>query len=233
MRSSRLVQLIAAARRPGGASLLLALIAVVIALAPPCVQDALQYDRAAILSGQVYRLLTCHWTHWGNEHLAWDAATFLILGIACERRSRPRSIAALLLALKIVPAGMLMLLPALRFYRGLSALDCTFFALLAMDVLRDSIRARRRLWSVAVALFFSGFITKTCIEVFTGRSVFVDSAAAGFAPVPLAHLLGVAAGLTTGLSAYAIFFSPKRRPVFDCPAESVNVKLPVVGVVRV
>jgi rhomboid family GlyGly-CTERM serine protease len=224
--------LIAAARRRGGASLLLAAIAVVVALAPPSLADALQYDRAAILSGQVYRLITCHWTHWGTEHLVWDVATFVMLGTLCERRSRPRFAAALLLALKAVPSGILLLLPNLQFYRGLSALDCTLFALLAADVLQDSIRERRRSWTIAVALCFAGLVIKTGIEAFTGSTVFVDSAAAGFAPVPLAHLLGLAAGLASALG-YAFFFSPKRNPVLACPAPRVNVKLPVVGVVRV
>ena len=45
----------AAARRPGGASLLLALLAVGVSLLPASVADALQYDRAAIVSGQLYR----------------------------------------------------------------------------------------------------------------------------------------------------------------------------------
>jgi rhomboid family GlyGly-CTERM serine protease len=226
----------AAARRPGGVSLLLATIAVAVAFAPASLADSLQYDRAAILSGQVYRLITCQWTHWGNQHLLWDAATFLALGFACERRCRRQFFAALLLAVKFLPATIFLLLPKLEFYRGLSALDCTLFAVLAMDVLREGIRHRRRAQAIMVGTFFAGFLIKTTIEALTARSVFVDSAAAGFAPIPLAHLLGVAAGTAAGLASalgYPFFFSPKRSPVFACPAPRVNVKLPVVGVVRV
>jgi rhomboid family GlyGly-CTERM serine protease len=212
--------------------LLLAAIAIAVALAPASLADALQYDRAAILSGQVYRLITCQWTHWGNQHLLWDAATFLALGLACERRCRRQFFAALLLSVKFLPSTIFLLLPKLQFYRGLSALDCALFAVLATDVLGEGIRDRRRAKTITVGTFFAGFLIKTSLEAVTGRAVFVDSAAAGFAPVPLAHLLGVAAGLASALG-YAFFFSPKRSPVLACPLPRVNVKLPVVGVVRV
>jgi rhomboid family GlyGly-CTERM serine protease len=185
----------AAARRPGGVSLLLATIAVAVALAPPSLADVLQFDRAAVLSGQVHRLITCQWTHWGNQHLLWDAATFLALGFACERRCRRQFFAALVLAVKFLPAAIFLLLPKLEFYRGLSALDCALFAVLATDVLREGIRNRRRAQALVVGTFFAGFLIKTSIEALTGRSVFVDSAVAGFAPLPLAHLFGVAAGI--------------------------------------
>src|SRR5689334_9624999 len=82
---------IAAATREGGAggaSLLLAGLAVIVWLAPAGVAEALQFDRARIASGELWRLVTCHWTHWDADHLAWDVATFVALGVACERRGR-------------------------------------------------------------------------------------------------------------------------------------------------
>jgi hypothetical protein len=74
-------------------------------------------------------------------------------------------------------------------------LDCTLFALLATDRLIESLREGRWAWTGFVALALGGFIVKTCIETRAGASVFVDSHAAGFAPVPLAHLLGAVAGI--------------------------------------
>jgi rhomboid family GlyGly-CTERM serine protease len=185
---------IAAAGRSGGASLLLALAAVVISMLPTQAIEALQYDRTLVLSGQVQRLLTAHWTHWNADHFLWDVATFVILGIACERRDRRRMLATLAIAATVIPLGLLFLQPDLGFYRGLSGLDSALFALLAVGVLRDRIATRPWGLIVSIAAVGAGFFAKTCIELAFGASVFVDAHAAEFAPVPLAHLIGAACG---------------------------------------
>ena len=51
---------ISAATRTGGASLLLALIALIIPLLGPRGVAVLQYDRAAIAAGEIHRLISCH-----------------------------------------------------------------------------------------------------------------------------------------------------------------------------
>jgi len=48
------------------------------------VADAAQYDRAALLRGEVWRLVTGHFVHWSLSHLVWDVLAFLILGAICE-----------------------------------------------------------------------------------------------------------------------------------------------------
>jgi hypothetical protein len=140
----------------------------------------------------------------------WDVATFLALGFACERRCRRQFIPALFLAVKFVPTAIFLLLPKLESYRGLSALDCTLFAVLAIDLLREGIRQCRPARAILVGMFSAGFLIKTSIEALSGRSVFVDSAAAGFAPVPLAHLLGATAGIM------GYFFGSCAAGCIDC-----------------
>ena len=66
---------LAAGRLPG-VSLLLALSALAVALIPT-LAGRLQYERPALAAGELWRLLTCHFTHWSAEHLAWDALVFL------------------------------------------------------------------------------------------------------------------------------------------------------------
>ena len=46
----------------------------------------LEYDRAAILHGEVWRLVTGHFVHWSVGHLAWDLLAFAILSAVCMRR---------------------------------------------------------------------------------------------------------------------------------------------------
>ena len=69
------------------ASLLLALSAVVLYLTPELASWA-TFDRTAIASGQLWRLITGHWTHWSAEHLGWDLLVFAVVGGALELRGR-------------------------------------------------------------------------------------------------------------------------------------------------
>ena len=56
----------------------------------PGADAALQYSRAALAQGEIWRTVTGHWTHWSFELLFWDVAAFIGLGIVCERRGRQR-----------------------------------------------------------------------------------------------------------------------------------------------
>jgi hypothetical protein len=110
----------AARGRPPRAALGLAALAVAI-YAVPGATAGLEYDRAAIAGGQLWRLLTGHWTHWAVDHLLWDVVAFAALGLACEYRSPGRCWAtpgvaglAISLAIWVVEPG----LPLRRFSRG-------------------------------------------------------------------------------------------------------------------
>ncbi len=112
----------------------------------------------------------------------------------------------------LVPAAVWIFLPGMERYRGLSGLDSAFFALLAAEVLREKWREGRRLWALAVLAAALAFAGKIAWELATGTAVFVDSAAAGMVPVPLAHLVGAACGAAVGaLEPFQGSVSPRRR----------------------
>ena len=216
-------------RRAGrlpGASLLLAAAAALGIFAVPGLAGVLEYDRTAMARGELWRALTCHWTHWGAGHLVWDTAVFALLGAVCEGRSRRRLWTALGLAVVLVPAAVWIFLPGMERYRGLSGLDSAFFALLASEVLREKWSQGRRLWALAVVAAALAFAGKIAWELATGTAVFVDSAAAGMVPVPLAHLVGAACGALAGAW-------PARRQQARGPMLDGNVRCslgrPIVG----
>lgn len=186
---------ITAARRMGGASLLF-LAALLIFALPDSVIASLQYDRAQIGAGEMYRLLTCHWTHWNVDHLIWDAGALLFLAAACERRSRSRFLATLTLATLVVPIGVFILQPEMLRYRGLSALASALFAWLAIDIVRNRAHAGQWAWVFAIGTIGLGFAIKIAIEIHCGTAVFVETSS-DFVPVPLAHLIGACCGLAT------------------------------------
>ena len=133
--------------------------------------------------GPVWRLVTCHFTHWTHEQLAWDLLAFVVLGLACERRNRRAFQATLLASAVFIPLGVMLFAPHVIAYRGLSGLDSALFALILALELR-----RSRSWIVAACA--AGFAAKIAFELYTSSTVFVSDLGAGVAPVPIAHLAG-------------------------------------------
>ncbi|MBL9161961.1 MAG: rhombosortase [Planctomycetaceae bacterium] len=186
----------------GGGLVLLALLGMaVVAWATPLAGEAWEYDREAILDGEWSRLLTGHLTHWNVDHLFWDAATFLLLGIACVWRSVGRTVATLLGATTAISAALLLFQPQVATYRGMSGLDSALFTLLAAMIWRQSRRDGR--WKLGAAAVTAGaaFLAKAAYESATGTTLFVDSSAAGFVPLASAHLIGGAVGGLGGRAA--------------------------------
>ena len=189
----------------------------------PGAAEALQFDRAAVAAGQWWRLLTAHATHFDANHLAWDVAVLLVLGSLCERRSRAHCVAALGVSALAITSAVLLAQPQFDTYRGLSGLDCALFGLFAGWLLRRPEKAAR--FAGLAALL--AVIAKSALELSTGETVFATGE--GYAPVPLAHLLGASLGAATAAIRRPATFprrkygSPSRPPcrshrLFPIPA---------------
>ena len=166
----------------------LVLVAVVVHFVP-ALPAHLEFDRAAIAQGEWWRWLTGHLTHFEANHLAWDVGALLLLGTAAERESRRRLVWTLLASASAISAAVWWWQPQFVQYRGLSGLDSALFGLVAGALFRQGRCASALVGSLA--LF--GIAGKSAIELATGSPVF---AAGTYAPVPLAHLVGLAAGLS-------------------------------------
>ena len=199
-----------AARRVPSASLFLASLAIVI-YSFPALAEALQYDRLAIEGGELWRLVTGHWTHWTLDHLLWDVAVFFGLGVACEPRNRWRFVLCVAAATFLIPATVFVFAPGIGIYRGLSGLDSALFSLLAVSVFLEKLEQRQWGWVGVGVGFIVAFMAKTAFEVTTGDTVFV-SASPGIAAVPLAHAMGAMVGIVASLAPYVSNSSPKSRP---------------------
>ncbi|MGC3971686.1 MAG: rhombosortase [Pirellulales bacterium] len=174
------------------------------ASAGPDVAECLAFDRGAIASGQVFRTLTGHFTHWTFEHTVWDVAVFVVLGAWCERRNRTTFLFTLLLGIGLIDAGVWLLRPDLAAYRGLSGLDSALFVLAAAHYAADARRTADRSGMLVAAGAVALFVGKTLYETLAGRTIFVDSTSSGFEPLVLAHLLGAAAAAVVATGAIAI-----------------------------
>lgn len=170
---------------------LLALPAIVLAFSP-ALAAALQYERSAVATGEVWRLVTGHWVHWSTDHLLWDLLAFAGLGAFCELRSRWRFLACLALAAPVIGLGVHLFQPHLATYRGLSGLDSALYVLAAGSILAEAWRLRQPWLLAAAGLALILFGAKTLFELASGGAVFMRAEGLDVVVVPLAHLLGAA-----------------------------------------
>lgn len=162
----------------------------------PAVSSVLELERPAVLSGQIWRLLTGHWTHWSGGHLAWDLLAFAIPGAMVERRGR-RAFAACVGAAAAVVSAAVLMQTGLASYRGLSGIDAALYGWLWVVLLHESRRDGQRGRAALIAAMGAGFVAKILFEMATGSTFFVEGVS-GVVAVPLAHLAGAAAGVALG-----------------------------------
>lgn len=140
-----------------------------------------QYDRSAVLRGEVWRLVTGHFSHWSPSHLGFDLFAFVVLGAICERGDR-RLFATVMMATTLAVSLFLLAFRAdVETYRGLSAIDSALWMLAVFDL-----GGRRPRLAVTLSLLF---LAKVMIESKSG-ALFVD----GMTLLPVVHLIGAAVG---------------------------------------
>ena len=185
------------ARRTPCVSLFLAATAVGVFLWPG-LGAHLQYDRAAIADGEVWRLVSGHWTHYSSDHAFWDVLAFSALAVSCERKSRPRFLACVVTATLAISCAVWLLLPGMGIYRGLSGIDSALFTLFIADMWEEHRQTGPGRPQLLAALCLVAFLAKSAFELQTGRNVFVSGLDASTVGVPLAHLVGAGCGLLIG-----------------------------------
>ncbi len=173
----------------------------------PSAADWLQYDRAALAQGELWRLITAHVAHFDANHLAWDLGVVLAFGLICERRAPTVTRVACAVSALSIPVLLWVLQPQFIIYRGLSGLACALVGVYVGDLLVHPKSAARFLGWIATA----GFLAKCGYEMATAHTLFADGIT--YVPVPLAHGVGFATGLCTALIATRIVTdsSPTRR----------------------
>jgi rhomboid family GlyGly-CTERM serine protease len=154
----------------------------------------LEYDREAIAAGQLWRLATGHWCHWSADHLLLDALVLVLVAAVYRARGGRLLGTAIAASTVAISAGLWLLLPEISRYRGLSGIDAGLTVLLAATMLREAIDGGDLKQALSALAAVAALAAKVVFELSIGHAAFVDSLAAGFVPVPLAHLVGAAAG---------------------------------------
>ena len=157
--------------------------------------EALQYDRARVIGGEVWLLVSGQLVHWTARMAMADLGVLLALAAVLELQGeRRRLLVALGLGVALTAVAVFALSPGLLVYRGSSGVASALFVLTALGAARAPGRGQRALAWLAVALF----LAKAGWESLTGEALFAGPLTAGVEVVPLVHLLGGLAGLVAG-----------------------------------
>jgi len=178
----------------------------------PCVAQWLLYDRAAIVSGEWWRVATGHVVHFSPAHLVANVAVVAPAGWLVE--SRTRSDATILLAGGAAAIGVTLFLgePALPEFGGASGIAFALLTYACLRGLHDGARSRA-LCAVVLALATAKLVAE-CV----GWQVH-DWQADGFVPITLSHVAGAASGWALYLwRAMDVPMTARRPPLPGQPA---------------
>src|SRR5687768_5242432 len=129
----------------------------------------LQYDRAAIAAGEVWRLVAGHWAHYSLDQLFWDVLAFAALGLACERKGSARFLVCVVTSTLAISFSVWLLLPGMQIYRGLSGVDSALFTLLIADLWDEQRQSGQVRSQVIAALCLVAFLLKIRSEEHTSE----------------------------------------------------------------
>jgi rhomboid family GlyGly-CTERM serine protease len=156
------------------------------------VAAALRYERGAVLSGEVWRVLTAHLVHADWTHLAWNVGGLvLVFALFAGAYSRRDWLIVMLTSTVAIDLGFLLLEPGLAWYVGLSGV---LHGVMAAGLVAW-LRAWRDPLSIGVAALFVG---KLVWEHLRGALPFTAESLA----VPViheAHSYGAIGGLLCAL----------------------------------
>ena len=165
----------------------------------PGLASRMVYDRTAILSGEVWRLLTGNWVHFSASHLLYDLLALGLAGWIIERRGYPSFGPFCLVSALGIGTVLLAARPEVQFYGGLSGVATGAIVYLALRGLEEAPPWR---WICMAALVLTA--GKVLLESITGQLTFAATGSVPFVPLPLSHVVG-------GLTASLIFWWSSAR----------------------
>ena len=178
---------------------ILVVVAALVVAASPQAGAALVYDRALILHGEWWRIVTGHWVHFSLSHLFWNLVVLVPAGAWVERLAPHRTRVLFLLSPLVIGVVLFAADPALQRYAGFSGVAAAVLALLALTQLAAG-HPDRWFWRTVLGMI----AVKIAAELALGRPGFAHFSDTSIRPVPLAHLAGVAC-------ACAVHFRGRRR----------------------
>jgi rhomboid family GlyGly-CTERM serine protease len=155
------------------------------------VPELLEFDRQAILAGEIWRLWTCHLVHYSLQHALIDFATALAAGaVVLSALGWRRLVLCLALAAPLISGGLLLLAPDCLVYRGASGIAVMLVTLAACTLWPTAGKRAR----AALALLGAALAVKLMAEA-GGHAAAWSDLPAEVVVAWQAHLLGAVAAV--------------------------------------
>lgn len=164
-----------------------------LAFVVPGANEVLQLDFARVAEGELWRIVTGHWTHFGASHLVWDLLMFVILAIACEVKAGKWFGPAVGLMTVFCSAAVAITCSHITIFRGLSGLDTGLFTWFVASQVGASALRKDCTSGVLYFAMLVGLLGKLAFEAITGGTLFVEEG--DFQPLVQVHIAGAIAGL--------------------------------------
>lgn len=150
-------------------------------------QDLLAFDRGAVTGGAYWRLLTAAFVHSGPAHLALNCAGVVVLWLLSgEHYTFWRYVTVLAVSALLACTGMLLFVPGIEIYFGLSG---ALHGIFVWGVLVEF----RREWKINL-LLLAGLVAKLVLEQVSGATRDVEMLI-GVAVASEAHVFGAIGGV--------------------------------------
>ena len=151
----------------------------------PELSELMVYDRKPLLTGQVWRLFTSHFVHFGNTHLLYNIVVFGLTGWMVEKRNQKQLLKLCSVSAILISLFLLMFRPEMAYYGGLSGLSCSVLFYMAISFCRESgIPKYMGVFIVVVTML------KIIIELLCGNSLLPYSGKVEFVLIPEVHVIG-------------------------------------------
>lgn len=152
--------------------------------------DLFTLERTAVAQGEIWRLWTGHFVHGSSDHYAYDVGAAAVLCAAFGPLRR------LWLLAPILSVALLVTLPGLEYYYGLSALLHGWVVVIAARMSAEERGLRASLAFLLVLAVFAKALTETLL----GVSLFTSDLDFGGPVLHASHFVGAAVGIATMLA---------------------------------
>lgn len=159
----------------------------VVVAVTPRLQGMLIYDRAAVASGEWWRLITGNLVHLSAEQLFYDLTVFLIAGWMIEAYRIHHFPRLCLLSTALIGIGIYLFMPEMAYYAGLSGVATGAVAFLCLDGLRTG-----GVWRWLCMAVLIGLLAKVGVEIISDRFLVLSIDVPHIVPAPISHAIGTA-----------------------------------------
>jgi rhomboid family GlyGly-CTERM serine protease len=203
-------------------SLLLVVVSLSVHFLPETLTTALQFDRAAIADGQVWRLVTAHFAHFSGAHLLGNTLAIALWAPIVECTSRRLlaldcSVGALALGTWILWNN-----PEFGTYRGLSGLAALLLSQVLLLAIFDHSLDRTAKCGIALLALALGF--KAHLEASQGRSLVMGELGLDVVVAGDIHVYGALVGATL----LGLRLMHRRRALHSSAQHAANLRKPAL-----